>query len=131
MSLLRALTSVTPLWPLNIKQLKETDFRDFQAEARKKQFSNMPYTKVKHIIYNQNSLNTVRFRKSFIEELTEVCVSDLNKSVSNVSFTRTKKQLPPTLLISEAWPSPKIIYSRPSLSAEKAADIRSMIPFMP
>jgi len=48
---MRALLKVTPKRPLNLRQLKTDDFKDYQSAAKKLRYSGVPYTKVKHIVY--------------------------------------------------------------------------------
>jgi hypothetical protein len=50
LSLMRALLKVTPKRPLNLRQLKTDDFKDYQSAAKKLRYSGLPYTKVKHIV---------------------------------------------------------------------------------
>jgi hypothetical protein len=82
--LMRVLKQVNRKTPLIIMQMKE--FYDFQSVAKKMNFSDIPYSKVKTIVYeNSRPLLKLRYGSSFIEnELNDVFI-DLK--------LRTRKQI--------------------------------------
>jgi len=148
LSLMRALLKVTPNRPLNLRQLKDSDFADYQAAAKQLRYSCVPFSKVKQLVYKNGEeyRYTVWYRTTFEEELKEAYTfepfrekpSQLNgqskekkrnaKERSSISTNATDISAASATV--GLWPVPEGLVSTVSISAEKKADIESMLKYM-
>ena len=135
LSLIRALLKVTPKRPLIIRQLKDEDFKDYQSAAKKFKYSVVPYTRVKHIVYEKKKL---WFRTSFNEDLVEAHIleehSKAHKMGQRGLRTRNSTEIPSpntTKCSVDFWPQPELLRNKPHISRGERDDILSMLKYMP
>ena len=55
-------------------QMHENDFLDYQTVSKKLNYKTIPFTKIKHIIYEKESFHKLYFRETFEEEMKEARV---------------------------------------------------------
>lgn len=117
-SLLRVLRNIRPKHS-KVIQLQKSHFYNFQRVSSTLKFSNVPYSKVKHIQYVSGKPFHVQFKMSFADiEFTDVSIRS--------QTTRSKDPCPNIYL-----PLPKNISKSPVLTKEKKHDFESMLRFMP
>ena len=104
LSLMRILKTVNKL---HMIQMKEHDFKNFQAIAANGSYEKVPFTKVKSLMYNQSEPKVLRFKTNFVHEfqcvpifktpatrhLTSPCSVNLFKGlkVAKAEVTKEKK----------------------------------------
>ena len=126
--LLKALKQVNVKNPLHIIQMK--DFYDFQKVARQTNLCEIPYTKVKIIVYtNTRPMVSVKYGCSFTS-LTEVIIDEYRaQNVRNK--TNTTQDTRKTMNMASSFLSCKRRLSSVSLiSSDKSKDIQSMYKYM-
>lgn len=121
LGLVRLLLAVKEHNPLNVIQLQKAKVMNYKAAASNIVFRDIPYSKVKHIIYNQSNLQEVLYRTDFSKPFTKISL----------------RQKPTTRGMGEEESGP---YELPKISAlkrnvdlskEKIKDIKSMFKYMP
>jgi hypothetical protein len=125
-SLLRRLKQLsTKKSPLNFMQMKVQDFKNYQAATVGLGFNNIPYTKVKHLVYRADQPFHIDFRTSFDEQFTSV---RLNREKTPRNKKAGKPNTSP-----EASPFRKVspVNKPVDLSLEKVNDLKKMFKFMP
>lgn len=67
LSLLKTLVQIPKTWKLSFKviQMNPQDYKNFEIISATFNYSMIPYTKIKHIIYNKTNIYNVQFRNSF------------------------------------------------------------------
>ena len=113
--------------PLRVIQMNKHKFHDFQSSAKQLNFSEIPYTKVRQIIYHQTY--KVEYRNHWNDELTTVDCLKLP-----TRRRRGKAEIPKRSQRTEM--SRKALAVRPlnpnpKLDKMKIRDLKSMIKFMP
>lgn len=73
LSLIRTLLKIPNTWKLKflIIQMKKSDYINYQLISTRFNYNEIPYSKVKHIIYNKGSIFNIKYRTSFEGELQE------------------------------------------------------------
>lgn len=89
LTLIRTLVKIPKTWKLkfNVIQMIPSDYKDYQSLAVTLNYQIIPYTKIKHIIYNKYSISKVKFRESFEGELKEISLELLKRKKNNFSFS--------------------------------------------
>ena len=106
-SLVRLLLEVNKKNPLNVIQLKDGSFFDFHEQAKVVGFKQVPFSKVKQLVYNKTSPPSLLYRCSFEETFTCVTLSEFTSHhVTCLSY-------------------------KPKFSVEKVKDFQEMLKFMP
>ncbi|ESO84719.1 hypothetical protein LOTGIDRAFT_168383 [Lottia gigantea] len=114
--LLRLLKKVKVSKPLNIIQMKPEYFKDYLTIANTGQFQNIPFTKVKCLLYEQYEPKILRYKKGFDEEWITENVFERQWSRSGITSIHLGE--------------PKSAKSKP-LTQVKIQDIKAMLKFMP
>lgn len=60
----------------SILQMRVTDYLNYEAKSSNFKYNLVPYTKVKHIIYNKENIFKLQYRKDFRDELENVFLID-------------------------------------------------------
>ena len=111
-SFLRILLKVHSVNPYKVMQMNSDDFMDYYTCAKSFQFSNIHYRQV-HILKFTRSKSVVQYKKSFLDD----------NFVEAIIIKKTRMS---------GSTAPKVKRAKKSeLSAEKKADLRSMMKFMP
>jgi hypothetical protein len=119
--LVRILARVPRKQPIRLYQMRATDMFDYQHLAKRYMYQNIPYTKVKSLQYTSDKPSVVSYRTGFNSNWIE-------KEIAAQTTTRNNRGGQPCLFL---IPMPKLLQGKKALTAEKIADIKSMIPFMP
>lgn len=116
LSLMRILKTVNKL---QVFQMREDDFKNFQAVAVGGAFDRIPYTKVKSLLYEQNEPKALKYKISFLQDFQSVNIFRLAETRGSrdgsIDFFRGLKTAKAEAL----------------LSNEKKKDLKSMLKFMP
>ncbi|XP_071051013.1 uncharacterized protein [Onthophagus taurus] len=72
-SLVRQLLLIPSSWKLKFKviQMQPNDYFDFQKISKALNYKTIPYTRLKHIIYNKGNINNIEFREKFEGDFTK------------------------------------------------------------
>lgn len=73
-TLLRLLLKIPKSWKLKFKviQMQPSDYLDYQSFSTRYSYNRIPYTKVKHLIYDRESLMNIKYCESFGGQITTV-----------------------------------------------------------
>ncbi|KAJ8966103.1 hypothetical protein NQ314_003740 [Rhamnusium bicolor] len=92
MNLIKILTHMPSSWKFHFKvlQMHENDYLDYQTGSKKFNYKHIPFTKIKHIIYQKESFHQLSFRETFEEEKKEVSILK-TKGVKLCEFPKIEK----------------------------------------
>ncbi|CAG9770054.1 unnamed protein product [Ceutorhynchus assimilis] len=81
LTLVRILLKIPNTWKLkfSVLQMKPADYKNYQLLSGTFNYNEIPYTKLKHIIYDKRSIFNVKFKTSFEGESSEVRLVPLKK----------------------------------------------------
>ncbi|CAG9763580.1 unnamed protein product [Ceutorhynchus assimilis] len=85
LTLVRILLKIPNTWKLkfSVLQMKPADYKNYQLLSGTFNYNEIPYTKLKHIIYDKRSIFNVKFKTSFEGESSEVRLVPLKKYRNN------------------------------------------------
>lgn len=88
LSLIRILLKIPKTWKQKfvVIQMKKSDYINYQLTCGSYTYNTIPYSKVKHIIYDSNSLFNVKFRSSFEGQVKEIKLEPIKKNRKLDSF---------------------------------------------
>lgn len=119
LTLIRLLLNIPTSWKLKFRvlQMQAKDYLDYQLVSSRYSYNAVPYTKVKHLIYEDSSLN-IKYKTSF------------DGAVSNVKLRYTKRinlqkevQLPESV--------PQVNTKSTAIPDQKKKHLLEMLPQMP
>ena len=123
---LRLLLKVDRINKYRVIQMQPHHFKDYASCAKMLKYSNIPYTKVSQLRFNQNDKFTLQYKLSH-KELTFISSFVGTERNSRNTMSRNGRATPTERIIL----APQIQKRDKDLSKEKVKDIQSMLQFMP
>lgn len=120
LTLIRLLLSIPKTWKLKFKilQMQRSDYYNYQFLSSQFTYQNIPYTKVKNLIYEKTDLLVIKYRESFDGVVHSVKLAYSKRINANLVV-----QLPKNI--------PQLPYKVPIIPAQKKKHLLEMLPQMP
>ncbi|KAF2886917.1 hypothetical protein ILUMI_19256 [Ignelater luminosus] len=121
LSLIKTLLSMPTYYKkrLAVLQMITSDYLDYQKASQQLQYKEIPYSKVKHFIYESENVSNIKYSCNFNEEYTTVKVT---KKIRHRKGSLINNELPQAEQLTEL---------NLGLTVEKSKALESMLPQMP
>ena len=130
LGVVRLMLAVNRRKPITVLQMKTGDFMEFRDTVKSLRFSDIPYSKVKVLLYSKDLPCCIKYKTSFTHtEFVNVCLlhgcnCNLHEPGEGCEF---QKKFMPNV---DKLKKPELV-SGGALTKQKVADIQSMYPYMP
>lgn len=119
--LIRLLNNMNmPKAKLCVMQMLPGDFKSFSTMASNLNYSTIPFTKLKSILYEKTNPFIIKYKTSFAD--LEFKANSINKKATKKTLATSKNLFDKNL---------QNIQERPCLTKEKIDDIKSILPYLP
>lgn len=119
-TLIRLMLNIPNTWKLKFKvlQMMSTDYKNYQLISETLSYNKIPYTRVKHVVYEKNCIFNVKFTEAFESEFEVIKLENAKKNRKKEQILKFPEEIPVMNLAAK-------------ISDLKQKHLKEMLPYIP